>query len=173
MTSHITRGTPVYRAPESFSSDGNRSLSLEDLKAIDVWALGMVFFILLNPDLKHPYQREIASAQPKNVMTFLEHLVVSNNCGPQHSDKYCIKQATDWITIWNTHKRCIAVNPGDRPKINEIVHDLERQEVLDRDRNIPLSVSQNTALEKITMQTTDRFEQDNEVFVSNDGTNSC
>jgi hypothetical protein len=133
----------------------------------------MVFFNLLNPDLKHPYQREITSAQPKNVMKFLEHLVVSNNCGPQHSDKYSIKQATDWIPIWNAHKRCTTVNSRDRPKINEIVQDLERKEVRDRCQDIPLSVSQNSALEEITMHTTSHFEHDNEIIISNDGTNSC
>ncbi|CAB3989984.1 Mitogen-activated kinase kinase kinase A [Paramuricea clavata] len=175
-TNHITRGTPVYRAPETFSDDtrnGNRRLLLADLKAIDVWSLGMVFFNLLNPDLKHPYQREITSARPKNVMEFLEHLVVSNNCGPQHSDKYSIKQATDWIPIWNTHKRCTSVNSSNRPKINEIVQDLERKEVLDRCQDIPLSVSQNSILEEITMHTTSHFEDDNEIIISNDRTNSC
>jgi hypothetical protein len=95
-------------------------------------------------------------------MKFLEHLVVSNNCGLQHSDKYSIKQATDWIPIWNAHKRCTTVNSHDRPKINEIVQDLERKEV-----------RQNSALEEITMHTTSHFEHDNEIIISNDGTNSC
>ena len=29
--------------------------SVEDLKSVDVWALGMTLFVLLNPDLQGPY----------------------------------------------------------------------------------------------------------------------
>ena len=58
VTSNIIRGTPAYRAPELFRQNGSK-LSLEDLKAVDVWALGMLLFVIINPDLKYPYQFEL------------------------------------------------------------------------------------------------------------------
>ena len=51
---NFDRGTLIYNAPELLS--GNTSnLSIEHLKKTDIWSLGMLFFMLLNPDLPYPY----------------------------------------------------------------------------------------------------------------------
>lgn len=34
-------------------------MSFTDLKKIDMWAFGMVLFLLINPDLTHPYELDI------------------------------------------------------------------------------------------------------------------
>lgn len=47
-------------APELFTSEGE-PMSLDQLKACDVWALGMIIFLLLNPGLEFPYQYELAA----------------------------------------------------------------------------------------------------------------
>ena len=55
VTSNVQRGCPAYMAPEIFS--GNRPSTLvnqEDLKAIDMWAFGMIFFMSINPNCKYP-----------------------------------------------------------------------------------------------------------------------
>ena len=36
-----------------------KSASLEDLKKVNVWALGLVMFNLVNPNLKHPFQLDL------------------------------------------------------------------------------------------------------------------
>ena len=36
-----------------------KSASFEDFKQVDMWALSMVFFTLVNPDLKYPYELDI------------------------------------------------------------------------------------------------------------------
>ena len=36
--------------------------SIDDLKLADIWALGMIFFTKINPNLKSPYILEIRSA---------------------------------------------------------------------------------------------------------------
>lgn len=41
-------------------------MSLEKLKACDVWALGMSTFLLLNPDLEFLYQYELDQVPQKN-----------------------------------------------------------------------------------------------------------
>ena len=56
-TSNVDRGTIPYMAQELLVMVG-KTLSLEQLKHCDVWALGMVIFMLLNPDLEMPYQFE-------------------------------------------------------------------------------------------------------------------
>lgn len=55
QTTNIDRGTPVYMAPELLSANVT-SLSLDQLKACNIWSYGMVLFMLLIPDLQFPYQ---------------------------------------------------------------------------------------------------------------------
>ena len=55
----IRRGSPAYMAPEILVEESIlKSAGIEQLKAIDVWALAMTFFVILNPDQKNPYQYE-------------------------------------------------------------------------------------------------------------------
>ena len=50
-TKNIERGSPAYMAPEIFKENGiSSAVTIEDLKSIDVWAMGMLFYMLLNPD---------------------------------------------------------------------------------------------------------------------------
>ena len=53
-TTNVDQGTVVYMAPELFASKSG-PMSLDQLKACDVWALGMIMFLLLHPDLEFPY----------------------------------------------------------------------------------------------------------------------
>ena len=99
VTSNIVRGTPAYRAPELFRQSGS-SLSLEDLKAVDVWTLGMLLFVLINPDVKYPYQLELEKVQTGNCLSVLERLI-SKNEKPAHSDLYCIELATSCLRLRN------------------------------------------------------------------------
>ena len=58
-TLNLERGTLCYMAPELFVEEQElfRGM-LEDLKKSDIWSLGMVFYMLLNPDLRQPYEIE-------------------------------------------------------------------------------------------------------------------
>ena len=44
-----------------------KSAGVEQLKAIDVWALVLTFFVILNPDQKNPFQHERACDAGLNV----------------------------------------------------------------------------------------------------------
>ena len=57
-----------------FCQNGS-ALFLVDLKALDIWALGMVFFVIINPDLKYPYQMELEKVQTGNCLSVLEGLI--------------------------------------------------------------------------------------------------
>lgn len=64
QTTNIDRGTPVYMPPKLLLTTVT-SLSLEQLKACNVWSYGMVLLMLLNPDLQFPYQLEIDKVPQK------------------------------------------------------------------------------------------------------------
>ena len=52
-TANVYRGSPAYMAPEILKASSNFMASAKDLKLVDIWALGMVFFVILNPDLEY------------------------------------------------------------------------------------------------------------------------
>ena len=65
QTSNVERGTKPYMAPEIVLESGKlASATLEDMKAIDVWALGMTLFSILNPDTSFPFEIELKSTFP-------------------------------------------------------------------------------------------------------------
>lgn len=59
-TEQLNRGIPVFLAPESFLTKPETGITfaINDMKKVDVWAYGMIIFNLINPDLRHPFQRE-------------------------------------------------------------------------------------------------------------------
>ena len=65
QTSNIERGTKPYMAPEIvLESRKLASATLEDMKAMDVWAFGMTLFSILNPDTSFPFEIELKSTFP-------------------------------------------------------------------------------------------------------------
>ena len=57
---NLNRGSPVYMCPEILLPEMRpKCASILDLKAADIWALGMVVFNLIDPSCKYPYQQEI------------------------------------------------------------------------------------------------------------------
>ena len=59
-TNNVDRGTVVYMAPELLLKEMALSnASIDDLKFADIWALGMIFFKVISPNLKSPYILEI------------------------------------------------------------------------------------------------------------------
>lgn len=59
----LDHGSLGYMAPEILLPD-KRPLfaTIQDLKAADMWALGMVMFVLANPSSRYPYSHEIEAA---------------------------------------------------------------------------------------------------------------
>lgn len=65
-TNDVDRGTVVYMAPETLVDQMKISgATITDLFLVDVWALGMIFFSMINPSLKHPFLLEMRSARQK------------------------------------------------------------------------------------------------------------
>lgn len=120
-THNVERGSPAYMAPEIFS--GNRlptAATIEDLKAIDIWALGMVFFMLLNPNMKHPFENEIKINGSKLSWRAVIEGKFAKKEVPSHDRKYEVFQATQWFPILDVFKRCTRFSPSERPTAIEI-----------------------------------------------------
>lgn len=66
---------------------------MDDLKAIDIWALGMTFLRIINPDVEFPYEMELNSSPEKapDLASKFEKLLkemIANKSKPQSSKKY-------------------------------------------------------------------------------------
>ena len=82
QTNNVNRGTPVYMAPEVYvEAIRLPSVGLEDLKRVDIWALGMLLFAILNPSTKYPYRQKIEDARAKGQtpMRCLEGLLLQKS----------------------------------------------------------------------------------------------
>ena len=57
-TARLDRGTPTHMAPEILLLENRIHVegTTEDLKKTDIWAYGMVFFLVCNPQLGFTYQ---------------------------------------------------------------------------------------------------------------------
>lgn len=147
VTNNLVRRTPAYRAPEIFCQNG-LALFLRDLKAVDIWALGMVLFVIINPDLKYPYQIELEKVQTGNCLSVLERLI-SKNEKPAYSDHYCMQNAINCLQLLKLSDHCKRFYPKDRPDAKYIA-DVLRNEDLSNSRNLPLTVNQETCIENAT-----------------------
>lgn len=98
-TTNICRGTPVYMAPEVFA-DPPVKFGKQELKDMDIWALLMTFFILINPDINCPFEEEIKSLYAANVKFHIMEHIFKKQSVPKHSDKYRRLRLVQWRTIW-------------------------------------------------------------------------
>ena len=61
----LNRGSHAFMAPEiSIEEEMFESVCNDDLKAIDVWALLMKFFVILNPDQRFLFHLNIKDTAP-------------------------------------------------------------------------------------------------------------
>lgn len=170
-TVNVCRGSPVYMAPEIFNPSKGFIASLNDLKAVDVWALGMVFFMLLNPDLDHPFSVELRNARGKGTSgREIVAMQFEKSNLPTSSPKYQIQQASDWLVIEDLTKKCLCFNPRERVTAQDICEYLKHDDVSFPCRNITLKCSQSTAAEQFfDLNASIRCGEN----IPNDGTNSC
>ena len=172
QTTNIDRGTPVYMAPELLSPV-DTSLSLEQLKACDIWSYGMVIFMLLNPDLQFPYQVEIDKLHPTTqemCKREVTNLLTSKQL-PTFSEKFSRFQATSWLMLERIFEKCADFDPTKRPTAPILV-EMFCQKEDPVCRNIPLAVSQSTSVEQHDQLVADGAIPMSNV-VSGDATNSC
>ena len=125
-------------------------MSLEQLKACDVWGLGMIIFLLLNPDLEFPYQYELDQVPQKNFASLRNELVsrFKQRILPTWSSKYSRFQATIWREIEAIFSQCAHFCSRSRPSVQEVVQLFQVAKINPPRHDIPLLTSQSTAIER-------------------------
>lgn len=181
----IDRGSPVYMSPQIILPELRPvQATIEDLKASDVWALGMVFFVVANPSFKYPYMEEIEqesiSFPVKKSKNILEDLIRQQR-RPHFSPKYEILQATSWKHTIELHEMCTDFNKEKRiTTIDTVCSFIRDTEVAVPCDQYNFQVSQGSALEqhhqgmaqKIAIGVDIRSTEASRSVV-NDGTNAC
>ena len=78
-TKYLECGTAAFMAPEIMIEGCMlQTAEIEDLTRIDIWAAVMTLFVLLNPDQKYPFEKDIKllKANTENVLVpSAEHLL--------------------------------------------------------------------------------------------------
>ena len=89
-------------APEISIDKVMKSASIEQLKAIDVWAFALTTFMIINPDQDYPYQMNIEllkkESDEKDLLA-LSNKCLTNNACPIFSMKYDVIQARQYPHI--------------------------------------------------------------------------
>ena len=97
-TNNIDRGTVVNEALELFVKEMLLSdASIGDFMLADIWALGMIFFTLINPSVKYPYRSEIRLARNVSSQDQLKIFIsslVSQKKLPLADEKYAVERGT-------------------------------------------------------------------------------
>ena len=62
---NIERGTKLFMATKIILEGKLNYAAINDLKAIDIWALGMTFFSIINPDVEFPDEVELNLSSEK------------------------------------------------------------------------------------------------------------
>ena len=166
-TINIYKGTPAFMAPEVLDPTKRPTeMKVEQLKLADIWSLSMVFFCLVNPNLKAPFFKE--ARETGNVRNWQNFLVekVSSGLLPSGEDSYDHLKATEWIQVNEAFKYGIQKKADKRPSLQDMDRMLKK---ISDSSSYPLAIHQGTALE-----TAYPFgEEGNFQEPENDGTNAC
>ena len=180
-TKFLARGSPAFMAPEiSVEEFMVTSASLGQLKAIDVWAVIMTMFVVINPDQRYPFQLDITRLLEEDGKEVIKSEHVLKNCLcerkiPSFSDKYLEVQCDHYQRIRKMFCQNLCYDPDQRCTVKDLIK--QSEEVSDI-VTIPLRVSQASALSendtnviKMVQGCTDELSQT--LLPQNDGTNAC
>ena len=139
-------------APEIFLKEKRpTSVTLQDLQMFDIWALGMMCFVLANPYLRYSYANEICEAvgmyPAQDARATVEGLIRSCQSAT-FSQKYQQNHAVHWDLIVLLHKACIPFNSSARCRsIRELEKQIEDDTAVAQCTVVILCSSHYTAIE--------------------------
>ena len=125
-TWNIHKGTLPYMAPELVLHESHYAMGINELKQIDIWALGMVMFHLLNPDAYHPFSFSINESSYMSLSKAMKNYYHEKRL-PKNDAKYQNKQQTNWSVLQKMYLECCSFNPEDRPTARYLLHFIARE----------------------------------------------
>lgn len=151
-TNNVGRGTPAYMAPEILTDARLTEARSVDLKCVDIWALGMVIFSVLNLDISFPCKRHLeqARAVARGNFKALDYIkeLQEKHIKPSTSLKYQHQQTTKWSHLLKAYDECTSFKPTRRPTLIRILQLVNDKEAQYHDV-IPLALHQGSAIEDI------------------------
>ena len=181
----LMRGSPAFMSPAILLPERRpKEATLEQLKALDTWAYGMILFVLGNPTLKHPYEKELMREMEQNALTSAVDAlqeILRWGLRPKCSVEYEVQQATVWNDIVLLHQQCTDFEEGRRIiSVGDVVSKFGSASLPSLCRNFNLRNSQSTAVEvkdrEVAEMLTRGVSNSSTVegdAVPNDGTNAC
>ena len=145
---NIERGTKPYMAPEIILEGKLNYAAMDDWKAIDIWALGMTFFSIINSDVEFPYEVELnlSSEKAPDLASKFEKLLkemIANKSKPQSSKKYKQRQLKEWGQLDKLYHKCTAFDAFLRPSSEDV-----QVELNGKVEKVPSVLSEGTSLEE-------------------------
>ena len=107
------KGTIPFMAPEILPGGCLIKPKLEDLLKVDIWALGMTLFTILNQDFRYPLMLEWQGVLAASFEAFIGSSL--NKQLPSMSEKYALKHWQEWNFINSYNYNFIRLNPAERP----------------------------------------------------------
>ena len=105
-------------APEIMVDGAIANVGSHDLKNIDIWALGMIIFCVLNPDISFPYKNDLKAARAANPFGHVDSInhiksLLEHQTKPTASLKYCSHQQSNWYHLVKIYESCTSFQPSE------------------------------------------------------------
>ena len=97
--------------------------NFDSLQKVDMWAFGMGFSNLVNPNLKYPFQLDLKKDTSLNKQL---PRILQQHKYPTQSNKYALQQESTWAPVTAVMKKCLVFNPDDRPTASEAMTELQQ-----------------------------------------------
>eukprot|EP00794_Sanderia_malayensis_P019661 gene19661-21608_t len=123
-TKHLNRGSPAFMAPEVYVSKFMlHSANIDQLKAVNMWALLMTIFVSINPDQRYPYQLDLRDKNISNPAADLEEtlkeMLILHKL-PSGSEKYFQIQSCHYQKLREIIYNNLQFNPELRSTITSL-----------------------------------------------------
>ena len=150
-TNNVKRGTPAFMAPELLLSEKEQqiTMSLSQLKKVDIWALGLLYFCVVNPGLSSAYTYEFQKEGivPGNHMRHVKCMMRGKQL-PSTVPEYEPFQSTTWRNIVAAIERCLTFESEQRPTASDVLDILSlTPEGISHENREEEQVVENSALE--------------------------
>ena len=123
----VKRVSPAFMAPEiSLDQYMLETASIEQLKAIDNWALLMTIFIVMNPDQEYPFELDVKEQQNTKKQTSQLNLLRQHlNCSLHLVHPYLSMHASYLQKIREVFYKAVSFVPEERKTVHRLKSLLE------------------------------------------------